>query len=137
MRHLPRLVALSIIAVGGRSAVAQEQNISPELAREIAREACIWGYPLVLMDVTRQVLTNHEVASNELGLAPMNQFAHARTFPSTSFTPWFGRISTRFTQTPGWTCSAIMHGALTFPRFRPPIAPDGTRGATPPGSGQR
>src|SRR5262245_38374857 len=85
MRRLLPLVALSIIAAGGSPAAAQEPNVSPALAHEIACEAYIWGYPLVLMDVTRRVLTNHEVASNELGLAPINQFAHARKFPSASF----------------------------------------------------
>ncbi len=60
-------------------------SISPELAREIAQETYIWGYPLVLIDITRKVMTNYEAPTGELGQAPMNQFAHAKTFPPASF----------------------------------------------------
>jgi len=60
-------------------------SISPELAREIAQETYLWGYPLVLIDITRKVMTNYKAPTGELGQAPMNQFAHAKTFPPTSF----------------------------------------------------
>jgi hypothetical protein len=53
-------------------------------ARELAEEAFIFGYPLVLMDVTREVMTATE-RPEELG-APVNQFAHMRAFPDPSFT---------------------------------------------------
>lgn len=46
MRHLLLLVALSIVAAGGSASAAQESMMSPKLAREIAQEAYIWGYPL-------------------------------------------------------------------------------------------
>jgi hypothetical protein len=57
--------------------------VSPELAREIAQEAYIWGYPLVLMDLTRRVQTNTEAP--EMGRAPLNQFGHMVAFPPASF----------------------------------------------------
>ena len=44
----------------------------------LAVEAWIFGYPLVLMDVTRQVMTAHG--------EPPNTFEHMRAFPDTTFT---------------------------------------------------
>ncbi len=44
----------------------------------LAAEAWIFGYPLVLMDITRQVMTAH-------GTSP-NLFDHTRAFPDPSFT---------------------------------------------------
>jgi hypothetical protein len=55
-------------------------TIAPEKAREIAVEAYIYGYPLVLFDVTRQTFTN-VTAPCENG-APMNQFCNKRRFPN-------------------------------------------------------
>jgi hypothetical protein len=53
-------------------------------AREIARDAYIYAYPLVLTEITRRVMTNVE---RPKGLrSPMNQMAHARAFPDASFT---------------------------------------------------
>ncbi|MBO0763224.1 MAG: DUF1254 domain-containing protein [Hyphomicrobiaceae bacterium] len=57
--------------------------LSAHEAREIAREAYIYAYPLVLTEITRRVMTNVE---RPVGLrSPMNQIAHARGFPDTSF----------------------------------------------------
>jgi hypothetical protein len=53
-------------------------------ARALAEEAYIFGYPLVLMDVSREVMTATPHPS-EQG-APVNQFAHMRAFPDPSFT---------------------------------------------------
>lgn len=53
-------------------------------ATQIATDAYVFGYPLVLMDVTRQVMTRVEIA-DERGKAPMNQFAHHRRFPDDTF----------------------------------------------------
>jgi len=65
-------------------AVQAQQPVSANEAREIAREAYIYAYPLVLMQVTRQVSTN---VGEPTGLkAPVNQLAHAREFPDPSFT---------------------------------------------------
>ncbi len=46
---------------------------------EVGVEAYVYGYPLVLMDVTRRVMTN--VPSPRLMAAPVNQFAHVPRFP--------------------------------------------------------
>ena len=54
-------------------------------AADIAVEAYVYAYPLVLMDVSRQVMTNVAEVTPD-GKAPMNQFGHKRTFPDATFT---------------------------------------------------
>ncbi len=49
-----------------------------EEALQIGTEAYIYGYPLVLMDVTKRVATN--VPFPQKGRAPVNQFAHTWEF---------------------------------------------------------
>jgi hypothetical protein len=78
---LVALVALSVLAVpvsAGKS--------SPRDPEEIALEAYIYLYPLVLMDVMRLQLTNCEQADVRGFSAPMNAFGHARAFPPLDFT---------------------------------------------------
>ena len=58
--------------------------ISAQQARDVGIEAYIFGYPLVLMDLTRQTLTN--AAKPSENAAPPNQFCHKRTFPDPSLT---------------------------------------------------
>lgn len=63
----------------------QIHNLSEEDAREIAMEAFIYAYPLVLMELTRRVSTN--VAVPDLsGRAPVNRFGQRHAFPDASFT---------------------------------------------------
>lgn len=50
---------------------------------ETAANAFIFGFPLVLMDVTRAVLTNTPRPTDKQ--APMNQFGHLRAFPDADF----------------------------------------------------
>lgn len=79
-------------AMTKESGVATESTrlelVSPALsaseARTIAQETYVWGFPLVLMDATRKLQTNVE-APTAAGRAPLNQFAHARTFPPAAF----------------------------------------------------
>ena len=52
-------------------------TITPRLAQDIASEAYIFGYPLVLMDVTRQVSTNFPASCDDG--APINQLGQKRT----------------------------------------------------------
>jgi len=54
-------------------------------AREIATEAYIYAYPMVLMEVTRRVSTNVEAPDSSRIRAPMNQFVHATAFPDDKF----------------------------------------------------
>ncbi|WP_013323775.1 DUF1254 domain-containing protein [Gloeothece verrucosa] len=58
--------------------------LSEEQAFQLGVEAYIYGYPLVLMEVSKALLTS--VATPEGMKAPINQFAHLRAFPDASFT---------------------------------------------------
>jgi len=49
-----------------------------------AKEAYIYSYPLVLMEITRRVMTNFE-RPTDMG-APVNQIARKETFPDDKFT---------------------------------------------------
>lgn len=64
--------------------VAAQDKLTEEDALKLGAEAYVFGYPLMLMDVTRQVST---AVPKVLGhRAPVNQFAHLRTFPDYTFT---------------------------------------------------
>jgi hypothetical protein len=62
------------------------EELSAEEALEIAIEAYVYAYPLVLMDAVRNASTSTGVADGMRGSAPMNQFAHAPAFPDGRFT---------------------------------------------------
>ncbi|CAD5109945.1 DUF1254 domain-containing protein [Zestomonas carbonaria] len=79
---LPSALGLSLLCPS--LAVQALPSLTPEEAREIARDAYIYGYPLVLMQVTREVATN--VAEPGGIRAPINQLTHARVFPDASYT---------------------------------------------------
>jgi len=59
-------------------------SMSCDDAMNIAEHAFVYGFPLVLMDVTREVMT--AVPSPGSRKAPMNHFLHIRTFPDPTFT---------------------------------------------------
>lgn len=62
-------------AAAARPAAQEEPTPDPQ-ARQIAEELYTFAYPLVLMDVTREVMTSH---------VPMNTFHHMREFPDPTF----------------------------------------------------
>jgi len=65
--------------------IKQAPPSSSDLA-EIAVDAYTYAYPMVLMDVTRRVMTNYEAPDPKTGMgAPVNQFSNKRTFPDASF----------------------------------------------------
>jgi hypothetical protein len=65
-------------------AVQATAKLSNEELQDIARDAYIYAYPLVLMQITREVGTN---VAQPTGLrAPINQLAHGRAFPDEKFT---------------------------------------------------
>ena len=59
-------------------------NISSDEARQIAAEAYIYTYPLVLMDITRSIGVNVK-AGVRPGFGPMNAWSHMRAFPPADF----------------------------------------------------
>src|SRR5579871_2398545 len=76
-------------------------NESANAARATAREAYIYGYPLVLMDVTRAKFTNVSHPTDS-GSAPTNQFGNIKAFPDATFTDVVSlRSRTGFQPIPG------------------------------------
>lgn len=79
----------ALVALLGMAAFqAHAGSVAPGVAdaQDIAKEAYIYAYPMVLMEVTRRVFTNVEVPDLKSGMrAPMNQFAHAAVFPDDKF----------------------------------------------------
>ncbi|HKQ76770.1 MAG TPA: DUF1254 domain-containing protein [Blastocatellia bacterium] len=61
-----------------------KQIVSAGEASQIAVEAYVFGYPLVLMDVTRRVMT--AVPKAGASKSPINQFLHIREFPDYTMT---------------------------------------------------
>lgn len=57
---------------------------TPEETQAVATDAYLYGYPLVIMDATRQVST--AVPRAEGTKAPVNQLNHLRAFPDYTFT---------------------------------------------------
>jgi len=50
----------------------------------IGLKAYLFAYPLVIMDVTRELATNND-PGEKIGTGPTNQWVHMRTFPDASF----------------------------------------------------
>jgi hypothetical protein len=67
----------------------QEERHVPQpdqqTANEIAIEAYVYLYPLVLMERTRAQMTNVEAPGEVLGRGPVDTFAHFREYPPASF----------------------------------------------------
>jgi hypothetical protein len=62
----------------------QSQDLTQSEIEEIATEAYIYFYPLISMEVTRQVTTNLP-AGTKPGMGPMNAFHHMKKFPDAQF----------------------------------------------------
>src|SRR5262245_1665231 len=63
------------------NAPASAQAISEQQAYDIARDAYVYAYPIVTMDMSMRQSTNVPDANTIPLRAPINQFAHARTYP--------------------------------------------------------
>ncbi|HEX8806575.1 MAG TPA: DUF1254 domain-containing protein [Candidatus Aquilonibacter sp.] len=61
------------------STTAAPERLSTDQARDIARDVYIYAYPMVLMEITRRVMTN--VAEPSRMASPMNQLVHVPAFP--------------------------------------------------------
>lgn len=62
----------------------QRSSLSEARAHDLANEAYVFGYPLVLMDVSRQAMTN--VPKTGQMAAPINQLGNMRSFPDETMT---------------------------------------------------
>lgn len=84
-----RLFSFALVALLGLPAAmpqAYAQKANDDELTEIAVEAYIYAFPLVIVDVTRQIGTNCETANPAKMCAPLNQFAHVPVFPDATFT---------------------------------------------------
>jgi hypothetical protein len=68
-----------------QTASAQSPGISEQEAYEIAKEAYVYAYPLLLMDAFMRQGTNYAEPTGIVTQAPYNQFSHARAFPPADF----------------------------------------------------
>lgn len=58
-----------------------DRDIEQQEAQAIARDAYQYAYPIVIMDVTMRQATNVPNATTTIMRAPVNQFAHVRSYP--------------------------------------------------------
>ncbi|APW60302.1 DUF1254 domain-containing protein [Paludisphaera borealis] len=91
--HLSMVLSLALVVtiVPSRPVSADAPNAAPRLSEEelgeLAVDAYVYAYPLVIMEASRRVGTNHAAPDPTTGMgAPVNQFAHKRTFPDATFT---------------------------------------------------
>ncbi len=73
-----------LLFFGVEGPVAAESSapaLSPEETYALARDAYLFAYPIVSMDVTMRQSTNVPDATTVNLRAPVNQFAHARAYP--------------------------------------------------------
>jgi len=75
------LVALAVAAC---ATVTPAADLTPAQAKAIAVEAYVYTYPLVMMDMTRRLMTNVPPGVKP-GLGPANAFHHFRTYPPADF----------------------------------------------------
>jgi hypothetical protein len=77
------IMGLAAITWGVPSVADDKAVLTEQEAAQIGKDAYVFGYPLVTMEMTRRVMTNAVVSKDNH--APMGQFHHARTYPNASF----------------------------------------------------
>jgi hypothetical protein len=85
IRTIPEIIALALALTLSSIAPASSQNVSGQEAYEIAKEAYVYAYPLLLMDAFMRQGTNYAEPTGIVTQAPYNQFSHARAFPPADF----------------------------------------------------
>lgn len=84
MQRLGRAMLLGFASAVLATSPVTAQTLSAEEAAQIAQEAYINLYPLIMMDVSRRQLTNIE-PGKMVGRGPMNAFTHVRAYPAADF----------------------------------------------------
>ena len=79
------IVALALSLALSSPEPARAPNPSDQEALQIATDAYVYAYPLVLMDVFMRQGTNYTEPTGIVTQAPYNQFSHARAFPPADF----------------------------------------------------
>ena len=70
----------STVAISGTQDAPEGAPVSEADALDIGIDAYVFGYPLVTMEMTRRVMTNTAVATDDH--APMGQFANMPSYPT-------------------------------------------------------
>jgi len=78
------ILLISVFAGCSSEDKSPKQAVSPQDAQQIASDATVYGFPLVIMDLTRQAFTALPKAT-ENG-APVGQFSNKKAFPDATFT---------------------------------------------------
>jgi hypothetical protein len=87
MRTLATVFATVVLGIGSAYAskrVAADETPTLAQIQELAKSGFIYGYPLVLVDLTREVTT--AVPKVTESKAPLNQLVRLRAFPTPEFT---------------------------------------------------
>lgn len=105
------LLAVAAAMCAATPAIAKHHAALTETEAEaLGAEVYIYGYPLVTMDMTRQVMTNSTTA--EAFKAPMGQFSHARRYPDATSTdvtaPYFNKLALLLKENPPAAADAPM-----------------------------
>jgi hypothetical protein len=79
------LASIALAFVVTVSVPASAQSASDREAYEIARDAYVYAYPLILQEATARQATNFAEPTGILTQVPFNQFSHAREFPPADF----------------------------------------------------
>jgi hypothetical protein len=83
------ILLAAVTRLGGLVARADDDTPAAKLteqeAYEIAKDAYVYAYPLVLNDATVRQLTNFAEPTGIVGQGPFNRFSHATTFPPADF----------------------------------------------------
>jgi hypothetical protein len=72
------------VGTAGKAEVSTAGTLTEAEAHQLGMEAVVYGYPLVLGDVTKQVQTNVTTPEHN-GRAPINQFSNFLTYPTAAY----------------------------------------------------
>ena len=82
MKKSVLMIAIWLITIGLSFNSCQQNELSPEQAKELAKDAFLFGMPAILIDI--QFDFNSYVSKPDGAKAPVNQFAHFREFVDAS-----------------------------------------------------
>jgi DNA sulfur modification protein DndE len=77
------IILSAIVATLSVTTLSFAENLSEKEIQDIAIESYIYGYPLVTMDMTKDVMTNVKTANAMK--APIGQFVNVRSYPDATF----------------------------------------------------